>query len=42
MIETYLKNEKAGVEDTRVDEDCTKLTALEELVSLLEKEVVGI
>lgn len=38
----YLKNKEASVEDTRVDENCTKLTTLEELVGLLKEEVVGI
>lgn len=38
----YLKNKEASVEDTRVDENCTKLTTLEELVRLLKEEVVGI
>jgi len=38
----YLENKKASVEDARVDKDSTKLTTLEELISFLEKEVVGI
>ena len=39
---SYLQYEEAGMEDAGVDENCTKLATLEQLIGFLEEEVVGV
>lgn len=38
----YLQHKEASVEDARVNESCTELTTLEELISILEEQIVWI
>lgn len=38
----YLQYKETSVEDARIDEHCTKLATLEQLICVSEEEVIGI
>lgn len=42
MYDTYLQNKEAGMEDARVDEDCTEVATLKQLICILKEKIVRI